>query len=339
MNARAILDHWQDTGALDQPGYRRALLALRLAPDAERWRQLAARLLLICGALCLLAGVLMVFASNWLSWPRLARVGAAEAGWLALLAWAFLARPGSEGRRWALFSVAAMSGIWLAVIGQAYQTGADVWQLFALWAALALPWALLAGFAPLWGLWIVIVSLALQLWLPHAPWRPALSAWSLFDDANLLLAAFWLAALVLAEWRQSAAASWTARILPRLLGLGLALLLTVQVSMVLAGEHPHVFGLAAGAGNGVILVLWLACVTTALLFYLRRRDLLLLALPLFSIWVAALAWVVGSANGDNWLYPVALLAIAGLGAIGWWLHTRHREWQGAPLQATSEVAQ
>lgn len=339
MNARSILDHWQDSGALDQPGYRRALLALRLAPDAERWRRLTALLLLISGALCLLAGTVMVFASNWLTWPRLARVGVAEAGWLALLAWAFLARPDSDGRRWALFAVAAMSGIWLAVIGQTYQTGADAWQLFALWAALALPWALLANFAPLWGLWIVIASLALPLWLPHAPWRPALSAWSLFDEANLPLIGFWLAALALAERLQSAAAPWTARILPRLLGLGLALLLTIQASMVLAGAHQHVFGLSATSSNPVILALWLACVVAALYFYLQRRDLLLLALPLFSVWVAVLAWVVGSAHGDNWLYPVSILAISGLGAIGWWLHARYQQWQAAPQPALMEAAQ
>ncbi|AMP14232.1 DUF2157 domain-containing protein [Collimonas pratensis] len=339
MNARSILDHWQDSGELDQAGYRRALLALHLAPDTERWRQLAARLLLVGGALCLLAGVLMAFASNWLTWPRLMRVGIAEAGWLALLAWAFFARPDNDGRRWALFAVAAMSGIWLAVIGQTYQTGADTWQLFALWAALALPWALLANFAPLWGLWIVIVSLALQLWLPHAPWRPALSAWSLFDEINLPLIGFWLAALALAERLQSAAAPWSARILPRLLGLALALLLTVQASMVLAGEHQHVFNLSSSTSGAVIVSLWLACVLAALYFYLRRRDLLLLALPLFSVWVAVLAWVVGAAHGDDWLYPVSILAIAGLGLIGWWLHGRNQAWQAAPLPALTEAAQ
>ena len=88
----------------------------------------------------------------------------------------------------------------------------------------------------------------------------------------------------------------------------------------------------------MILALWLACMVAALYFYLRRRDLLLLALPLFSAWVAVLAWVVGSAHGDSWLYPVSILAIAGLGLIGWWLHVRHQEWQAAPPPALMEAA-
>ncbi|AMP00419.1 hypothetical protein CAter282_2561 [Collimonas arenae] len=338
MNARSILDHWHDTGALDQQGYRQALRALHLAPDAARWRQLAARLLLIGGVLCVLAGTLMLFASNWLAWPRLARVGAAETGWLALLVWAFMTRPDNQARRWALFAVATMTGIWLAVIGQAYQTGADAWQLFALWAALALPWALLANFAPLWGLWIVIVSLALQLWLPHAPWRSALSAWDPFDNANLPLIGFWLAALAVAEWRQNAAAPWTARILPRLLGLGLALLLTIQACMILAGEHLHAFGEYSPTTNGLVLLLWLACVGAALYFYSLRRDLLMLALPLFSVWVAVLAWIANFTHDSGWLYPTALLAIGGLGGIAWWLHARHRQWQTASRSALQELA-
>jgi len=331
MNARSILDHWWDSGALDQSGYRRALLALHLMPDAERWRRLSALLLLTGGILCLLAGTLMIFAANWIAWSRLMRIGIAEAGWLALLTWAFLVRPDSDSRCWALFAVATMSGIWLAVIGQTYQTGADTWQLFSLWAALALPWALLANFAPLWGLWILIASLALVFSHTTA------LRWSLFDSANLPLIGFWLATLSLAERLQSVAAPWTARILPRLLGLGLTLLLTIQASMVLAGAHQRVFNLSSVTSNAVILTLWLAYIVAALRFYLRRRDLLLLALPLFSIWGAVLALVSRSAFGGDWLYRAAILAIVGLGAITWWLHARYQEWQTASPPALSET--
>ncbi|WP_051709969.1 DUF2157 domain-containing protein [Andreprevotia chitinilytica] len=339
MNPRSVLDHWRDSGELNDAGYRQALLDLGLAPDAGRWRILAERLLLVGGVLCLLAGTLMLFASNWLAWPRLARVGVAEAGWLALLAWAYLAKPQGFAKRWALFAVGTMSGIWLAVIGQAYQTGADVWQLFAVWAALALPWALIAHFVPLWGLWIVIVSVGLQLWLPHAPWRAPISAFSPFEDTNLPLIVFWLAALAAVEWKRAAQAHWSERILPRLLGFGVGVLLTIPACLIAAGEHARAYGERTPGSDALILCVWLASLVAAIWFSLWRRDLFLLALPLFSVWAAVLSGILGRGNSSALLFPVAILAVGGLGGIGWFVHDRHRQWQApAAKAAVVEVA-
>ncbi|SHH73563.1 DUF2157 domain-containing protein [Massilia sp. CF038] len=54
-----------------------------------------------------------------------------------------------------------------AFFGQTYQTGADAWQLFALWAALALPLCLGVRHDALWTPWALIVMTAVTLWL-HA---------------------------------------------------------------------------------------------------------------------------------------------------------------------------
>jgi hypothetical protein len=56
-------------------------------------------------------------------------------------------------------------GVFLAVFGQVYQTGADRWDLFAQWSALIFGWVLLARFTPLWGVWLVVTNLALGLYL------------------------------------------------------------------------------------------------------------------------------------------------------------------------------
>ena len=52
----------------------------------------------------------------------------------------------------------------LALIGQTYQTGADPWQLFALWALLALPWCLGARSDMLWAPWALVAMTACVLW-------------------------------------------------------------------------------------------------------------------------------------------------------------------------------
>lgn len=331
MHTRSTLDHWRDRRELDEPGYRRALQALALVPDAARWRVHVERLLLITGVLSLLAGAVMVFASNWLTWPRLARVAVVEAGWLALLAWTWLSwgrRSDAPSGRWALFAVATGTGICLAVIGQAYQTGADAWQLFALWALLALPWALLGRFMPLWGLWIVLASSAIALSAPRWPWQRGLHVFGLFDGFNLPLIVFWILALCVAEYCVRGVHDWRARVLPRLLALAISVPLTLSACLVAAGEHVRVLGPAMFDQNGLIVLLWLLCAGGGGAYaYYRGRDLFVLALALFSAWSMGIALMFMRHHAEDLLMLIAAYAVAGLGGIGWWLTVLHRRWQ------------
>ncbi len=56
-------------------------------------------------------------------------------------------------------------GVFFAVFGQIYQTGADAWQLFALWALLMLGFVGLSRFPGQWILQWSITGLALLLWM------------------------------------------------------------------------------------------------------------------------------------------------------------------------------
>jgi hypothetical protein len=63
----------------------------------------------------------------------------------------------------ALLAFLTLGGL-LAYFGQTYQTGADAWNLFALWAALAVPLLLAVSSDLLWLPWQVVTSLAISLW-------------------------------------------------------------------------------------------------------------------------------------------------------------------------------
>jgi uncharacterized membrane protein len=54
-----------------------------------------------------------------------------------------------------------------AYFGQTYQTGADPWQLFAVWGLLALPLCFSAQSDVLWTPWALIISTGISLWI-HA---------------------------------------------------------------------------------------------------------------------------------------------------------------------------
>lgn len=91
-------------------------------------------------------------------------------------------------------------GALFAYVGQTYQTGADPWQLFALWAVLALPLCLAARSDVLWTPWVAVAMAAIVLWQhahSHDSW------WSGTVDLSVQLGA-WCAALLL-TWALSAA--------------------------------------------------------------------------------------------------------------------------------------
>lgn len=106
-------------------------------------------------------GLILFLAANWDEFSRFQKFGLTGAviavGGLGALATASLRVPG-------LLLAFAGTGGMLALIGQTYQTGADTWQLFAVWAALTLPWAVAARSDAVWTPWVAVVMTAAALW-------------------------------------------------------------------------------------------------------------------------------------------------------------------------------
>lgn len=106
-------------------------------------------------------GVVMWIAANWETLGRFGRFGLLQALVLAAGVGAAM-RPAAR----APMGLLALLGIGalFAYFGQTYQTGADAWQLFALWAALALPLCLGARSDVLWAPWALVAMTAIALW-------------------------------------------------------------------------------------------------------------------------------------------------------------------------------
>ncbi len=206
----------------------RHLRALRLIRDDAAWARWARHALLALGAGHLLAGIIFFFAYNWADLAVVGKFAAVEAGIaVAALAalWRGLDRPDGAA---ALVAAMVLTGVLLAVIGQVYQTGADPWQLFALWALLALPWTVASSNAAHWLVWLVIVHVAIALVLMER-----LVLRGMVSETLAMTAFFLLPFLVLAAREAAvsggmgwAEARWT-RLVPALAGLaGLGLVAT-----------------------------------------------------------------------------------------------------------------
>jgi uncharacterized membrane-anchored protein/uncharacterized membrane protein len=107
-------------------------------------------------------GVILLIAANWDSFGKVgqfALVGSLIVGASALAASMAAVRVP------ALLVAFLANGGLLALFGQTYQTGADPWQLFAMWAVLTLPWCLAGRHDALWTVWGAVAFTALSLWL------------------------------------------------------------------------------------------------------------------------------------------------------------------------------
>ncbi|MDC8774088.1 DUF2157 domain-containing protein [Roseateles albus] len=142
-----------------------ALQLQRAAGLTEQPRNLSAQLLrgtaLLAAGLAGL-GLLMWVAANWAELGRAGRFALLQT---LLLGSALGAALWPKARAaLALLCLLSLGGL-LAFFGQTYQTGADPWQLFALWAALGLPLCLGARSDVLWTPWAAITTTAIALWL------------------------------------------------------------------------------------------------------------------------------------------------------------------------------
>jgi len=114
------------------------------------------------------------------------------------------------------------TGALLAFFGQYYQSGADPWQMFALWAGLLIPLAFASRSDIIWSAWTIIAMTAVSLWLKGFSGNFGFSSSVLHAQIIATLLAFGLCALL-------------SRPLQRFIGAGdWALNLAILFSVILA---------------------------------------------------------------------------------------------------------
>ncbi|WP_427184416.1 GDYXXLXY domain-containing protein [Bordetella bronchialis] len=243
--------------------------------ELHAWRAFLGRATLALGLLLLASAAVCWVAANWDGMSKIQRLAGAQALLAAsalLAAWLY-ARPArtavaAHGRACVVGLASVLLGALLALVGQTYQTGADTWELFALWTVLLLPWAVAARSQGVWLLWIILANIALALLLGER----VLSWWAVFDGPgfpSLVVSAADL--LMLAVW-ELCARRWHARtgVGPRVL----ALLAVGVLALALVFGESVVEGLGTYTG-----LAWVGVTLILGYFYTRiRLDLVILAL-------------------------------------------------------------
>lgn len=272
------------------------------------WPQFLQRSAMIIATLLLCSALITAVAANWFSWPKMGRVALLEVTVAVLvLSAGWLSRRYPEPNRSAysvsslVHVLAAISvGGLLALIGQSYQTGADPWQLFALWALLLVPWAFGLGSLFIILLVMILTNLALFLYMDKTyglNWYQ----WQAIDWVCfffVLLNLVWLGANRFFKRHIDD---------PHQLWFRLSLLLVVGSAVIWCmTQNSYRWGFLTVAALG-----WLGCS-----YYSRKRVALWdLALFYSAFFVTFLGWLVETFDQSEWLLEllfVPMLIFAGL---------------------------
>lgn len=294
---------WQLSGLHEQP--------------AGMARHLQQGLAVLAGLL-LGAGLIFWVAANWQDQTRTFKLGLLEAAVLLIVLAAVLL---PRARTAALLLATLTLGGLLAFVGQTYQTGADVWQLFAAWAALSLVWVAAARSDALWAVWVLIAGLGIAAWSGDTMLG---GLWSSRGARSLLLPLLWVPLVVLPLALPRLGVPGRAGIASKV-ATGLALSAWVAAGMwgVFTEEQGRMYTLTLALAAGVL----------AIALVRRPRDLVVLALAVLALNVLAVAGFarVLFDNGSDWFSAALMLSViaaACVGASGTWLvHLQRAEVQ------------
>lgn len=244
-------------------------------------------------------GLILWIAANWETFGRFGRFALLQ-GLVVIAGVGALARPQAR----AALGLVALLGIGglFAYFGQTYQSGADPWQLFALWAALALPLCLGVRSDVLWAPWALVAMTGISLWTyAHLDHRWNVSS----DDLTIHLRA-WCAALLLV-----AALGAPAR---RITGAGdwsLRLALTLTVAMFSATALGGLFSHEVTAHYALSLaVLAAAAGMLSSRQFFDIYGLSAIALGLNILLIAGLWRLLFDVHGNDWIGPLLFIGLA-----------------------------
>ena len=148
---------------LDKPQISK-ILKQGVYPDNLQWNRFFKTVLLTAGAGLFVSGIIFFFAYNWSSLPNDAKLGIAQAVVVLTCLPYFITRLNRLFRNISLTTSAALVGGMLAVFGQIFQTEALVYDLMLAWTLAITLWVVVARFAPLTLLWLLLLQVTIGLY-------------------------------------------------------------------------------------------------------------------------------------------------------------------------------
>ena len=162
MSTRLAVYELARAHGLARPATQSLLDAASLEQEPPALQQWLWPAIAVLSATLVGLGVILWLAANWDTLGRAGRFALLQ-GVIVVMCVGAAARPRLRPAL-GLLALLCIGGLF-AYFGQTYQTGADAWQLFAVWALLALPLCFGARSDVLWAPWSLVVMTAISLWV------------------------------------------------------------------------------------------------------------------------------------------------------------------------------
>lgn len=175
--------------------------------DSNSWIRFLKLFLLGTGVAFTVAGIIFFFAYNWDSMHKFFKLGLVGSLILVtVLAGSFI-KMNPVLNKVLLTAGALLVGVFLAVFGQIYQTGANAYDLFLNWTLFIVIWVAIVNFAALWTVFITLVNITIILYSEQVAhdWSVVFLFTLLFWVNSLFFLLFilgskWIPALKMPQW-------------------------------------------------------------------------------------------------------------------------------------------
>jgi len=132
--------------------------------NAASWQRFLRLIFISLGIGFTVTGILFFFAYNWADLHKFIKIGLIEVLIVATTVVAVLPKLSPDIKNIVLTGASVLVGVLFAVFGQVYQTGANAYDFFLAWTAAITLWVLVAGFAPLWVVYITLINTTIILY-------------------------------------------------------------------------------------------------------------------------------------------------------------------------------
>ncbi|MFZ1787688.1 MAG: DUF2157 domain-containing protein [Saprospiraceae bacterium] len=140
------------------------LLQNQVYNDRSAWIKFLKLFFISLGVGFTVSGILFFFAYNWADLHKFAKLGLVEGLLIAATLTAVFSKLSQDIKHILLTGSAILIGVLFAVYGQIYQTGANAYDFFLGWTLFTVIWAVIANYAVLWVLFILLINTTIFLY-------------------------------------------------------------------------------------------------------------------------------------------------------------------------------
>ncbi|HMS66543.1 MAG TPA: DUF2157 domain-containing protein [Saprospiraceae bacterium] len=140
------------------------LLQNQVYNDRSAWIKFLKLFFISLGVGFTVFGILFFFAYNWADLHKFAKLGLVQGLLIAATLTAVFSKLSQDIKHILLTGSAILIGVLFAVYGQIYQTGANAYDFFLGWTLFTIIWAVIADYAVLWVLFILLINTTIFLY-------------------------------------------------------------------------------------------------------------------------------------------------------------------------------